>query len=274
MIRSAAAAPRTANQGMDAVPEIDVNGERLGYDRAGAGEPLLLIHSLGTAAWLWQEQIRRWSPHFDVIAVDARGHGRSSRNGGFTVRNVATDLAAVLAAFGGKPAKVVAISMGGPIAAHLVDVAPHLVKSLVIADSFATQGEAGATRAAAIEKTIRDGSMDDYARRYATETLVEDGDPAHVEALVASIAAMSADAYIEAAQSVFTSDVVDLLKRVTVPTRVVVGSRDQRTPPSLSEAIVGLIPGAEFAVIDGARHLANLDRPEGFHAAVDPFLLG
>lgn len=255
------------------MPRIELNGESLGYDRSGAGEPLLLIHSLGTGAWLWREQIRRWSAHFDVIAVDARGHARSSRNGGFTVRNVAADLAAVLSGFGGKPAQVVAISMGGPIAAHLFDIAPHLVKSLVIADSFATQGEAGATRAAAIEATVRGGSMAAYARQYAADTLVEDGDPAHVDELVAGIAGMSADAYIEAARSVFTSDVVELLKAVTVPTRVVVGSRDQRTPPRLSEEIVALVPGADYAVIEGARHLANLDRPDGFHAAVDPFLL-
>lgn len=252
---------------------IELNGESLGYDRAGAGEKLLLIHSLGTAAWMWREQIRRWSASFDVIAVDARGHGRSSRRGGFTVRNVASDLAAVLEAFGGTPARVVAISMGGPIAAHLTDIAPHLVSRLVIADSFATQGEAGATRAAAIASTIANGSMDAYARAYAADTLVED-DPTHVAELVGSIAGMEPAAYVEAAQSVFTADVAALYKAVTVPTQVVVGSRDNRTPSRLSQEIVQLIPGAIYAEIEGARHLANLDRPAAFHAAVDPFLLG
>ena len=252
---------------------IDLNGERLGYDRAGNGEKLLLIHSLGTAAWLWREQIRRWSAHFDVIAVDARGHGRSSREGGFTVRNVAADMAAVLEAFGGSPARVVAISMGGPIAAHLADIAPHLVSRLVIADSFADQGEAGATRAAAIAKAISEGSMEAYARQYTADTLVEDGEPAHAEELTASIAGMSAEAYIEAAQSVFTANVTDLYAKIAVPSLVVVGSRDNRTPPKLSQDIAALIPGAGYAEIEGARHLANLDRPDAFHAAIDPFLL-
>ncbi|MCK0198920.1 alpha/beta hydrolase [Ancylobacter sp. 6x-1] len=250
---------------------IELNGESLAYERAGEGEPLLLVHSLGTASWLWRAQIARWSARFDVIAVDARGHGGSSRNGGFTVRNVASDLAAVLQAFGGRPAQVVAISMGGPIAAHLFDLAPHLVKSLVIADSFATQGEAGAARAAMIADVIGKGSMADYARAYAADTLVED-DPTHVKELVASIAGMSAQAYVEAARSVFTADVVDILKHVEVPTHVVVGSRDNRTPPRLSQEIVALVPGATYAEIEGARHLANLDRPDGFVEAVEPFL--
>ncbi len=147
------------------MPTISVNGETLGYNRAGAGEPLLLIHSLGTAAWLWAEQIRRWQDRFDVIAVDARGHGRSSRNGGFTVRNVASDCAAVLDALGVGPAKVIGISMGGPIAAHLTDVAPEKVSRLVIADSFATQGSAGAERAALIAKTIAEKGMEAYGRQ-------------------------------------------------------------------------------------------------------------
>ncbi|WP_181703334.1 alpha/beta fold hydrolase [Chthonobacter albigriseus] len=255
------------------MPIIDVNGESLAYERAGSSEPLLLIHSLGTAAWLWEEQIRRWSDRFDVLAIDARGHGRSTRRGGFSVRNVAADCAALLDALRLPAANVVAISMGGPIAAHLTDLAPERVRRLVIADSFATQGEAGAQRATAIAETIEARGMDAYARQYAADTLVEDGDPAHGEKLVASIAAMSAEAYVEAARSVFTADVVELMRAIRVPTRVVVGSRDQRTPPRLSEEIAGLIAGSDLQVIEGARHLANLDRPDGFHAAVDPFLM-
>ena len=252
------------------MPRIDVNGESLHYERAGSGTPLLLIHSLGTSSWLWQAEIAHWSAQYDVVAVDARGHGGSSRNGGFSVRAVAEDLAAALAALDLGPAHVVAISMGGPIAAHLLDIAPERVKSLVIADSFATQGEAGGIRAMAIATTITGASMAEYGRQYATETLEEDSP--HVDALAALIASMSAEAYIEAAQSVFTADVVDLMRKILVPTLVVCGTRDQRTPPRLSEEIVGLIPGAELQLIEGARHLANLDRPAEFQAAIDGFL--
>lgn len=251
---------------------IEVNGETLGYDRAGSGERLLLIHSLGTAAWMWRAEIARWSGRFDVIAVDARGHGRSSNRGGFTVRDVAADLAGVLRALGEGPARVVAISMGGPIAAHLTDLAPELVSRLVICDSFADQGAAGATRAAAIAETVAQKGMEAYARAYAADTLVED-DPTHVAELVASIAGMTPADYVQAAGSVFTANVVELYRQIRVPTRVVVGSRDNRTPPKLSQEIAALVPGADYVEVEGARHLANLDRPAGFHAAVEPFLL-
>jgi 3-oxoadipate enol-lactonase len=251
---------------------LEANGETLSYARAGTGRPLLLIHSLGTAAWLWREQIRRWQDRRDVIAVEARGHGGSSNRGGFDVRRVAEDCLALKAALGLGALDVVAISMGGPIVAHLVDLDPAAVRRLVIADSFATQGAAGAERAAGIAAKIEAEGIEAFGRFYARDTLDENHPDALFDELASSIGAMRPSDYVEAARSVFTSDVTALLAKVAVPTRVVVGSRDQRTPPALSEAIAALVPGATLERIEGARHLANLDRPDGFHAAVDPFL--
>ena len=54
---------------------IGVNGEQLAYERAGSGTPLILIHSLGTGAWLWEQEIRRWSARFDVLALDGYNWG-------------------------------------------------------------------------------------------------------------------------------------------------------------------------------------------------------
>jgi 3-oxoadipate enol-lactonase len=254
------------------MPRLEVNGEALSYERNGEGPPLLLIHSLGTAAWLWREQIRRWRDRRDIIAIEARGHGASSNRGGFSVRGAAGDCLALQRALGLGPLDVVAISMGGPIAAHLVDLDPTSVRRLVIADSFATQGEAGAQRAQAIADKVAADGLEAFGRFYARDTLDEAHPEALFDELAGSIGRMRPADYVEAARSVFTSDVSDLLRKVRVPTRVVVGSRDQRTPPALSEAIAALVPGATLETVDGARHLANLDRPDGFHAAVDPFL--
>jgi 3-oxoadipate enol-lactonase len=56
-------------------------------------------------------------------------------------------------------------------------------------------------------------------------------------------------------------DLTGLLRRITAPTLVAVGSDDQSTPPELSRAMVQAIPGARLAVLDGAAHLPNLERP-------------
>ena len=254
------------------MPTIEVNGETLTYHRAGKGPPLLLIHSLGTGAWMWAGEIAHFSDRFDVIAFDARGHGASSRNGPVTIEAIAADLVAALKALGVGPAHVIAISMGGPIAALMYAKAPEAFASLVIADSFARQGPAGAARVKGLEETLAKTAMRDYADAYARGTLHRDCAPRHFSALVESVAAMDKQAYLEIARSVFTADVADLMAKLAVPVRVVVGAEDSRTPPALSEEIAGLVPGAELKVIAHAAHLANLDNPDGFRAAVEPFL--
>lgn len=255
------------------MPTIDLRGETLFYERTGKGPPLLLIHSLGTGAWLWRRQIARWSDAFDVIAADARGHGRSTANGEPLVAEMAADLAALLGALGLTGVQVVAISMGGPIAAHLATQAPGLVRSLAIADSFASQGEAGAERAETIAATVRSIGMAEFGRRYARDTLQPGAAPDLVEELAGSLGGMDPATYTACARSVFTSDVRETLAALrALPVRVVVGDRDARTPPALSEEIASLTGAGDVGLIPGAGHLSNLDRPEAFEAAILPFL--
>jgi len=44
------------------------------------------------------------------------------------------------------------------------------------------------------------------------------------------------------------------------------------TPPALSEELAAAIAGAQLAIINGAGHLVNIERPADFNAAVDRFL--
>lgn len=252
---------------------IEVNGETLAYERAGQGPVLVLVHSLGTGAWLWREQIARWKADFDVIAFDTRGHGGSTNNGGFTVKAVAKDIATALDKLGVSRAHLLGISMGGLICARIHELAPERVASLVIADSFPTLGEAGPQRVAVLEDTIGALTIAEYGEQYARETILPATPAAHGDELAASIAAMEKENYLQTVRSIFTEDVVECLKAVRVPSLVVVGEKDQRTPPAANEKIAGLLEGSEYHVIPDAAHLANLDNPAGFHAVVDPFLM-
>jgi 3-oxoadipate enol-lactonase len=252
--------------------EVSVNGETLHYERAGAGIPLLLVHSLGTGAWMWREQIDHWSNRFDVIAFDARGHGASTHHGTVSVEAIASDIRAALGTLGIGSVHLIGISMGGPIGAHIRAADPASVRSFVIADSFVKQGEAGRKRAQDIAMTLASASMADYGVSYAKGTLHPSTPKKHFDELAASIAGMDKDAYIEIAQSVFTSDVAALMAAITQPVRVLVGAEDMRTPPALSQEIANLVPHADLQVIDDAAHLSNLDQPKAFQAAVDDFL--
>jgi pimeloyl-ACP methyl ester carboxylesterase len=47
------------------------------YERSGQGEPLLLLHGIGSSLRIWDPVLPMLTPHFDVIAVDLPGHGDS-----------------------------------------------------------------------------------------------------------------------------------------------------------------------------------------------------
>lgn len=57
-----------------------------------------------------------------------------------------------------------------------------------------------------------------------------------------------------------------------MPALVVVGEGDVLTPPSVAEAMVERLPHATLRVLEGAGHLANLEAPEPFRAALRAFL--
>jgi 3-oxoadipate enol-lactonase len=76
------------------------------------------------------------------------------------------------------------------------------------------------------------------------------------------------------AEAVWLADQRDRAAAIDVPTLVVCGSEDKVTPPALSRDLAELIPGAQYAEIERAGHLANLERPDEFNAVVEAFIRG
>ncbi|NTU85467.1 MAG: alpha/beta fold hydrolase, partial [Chloroflexales bacterium] len=61
------------------MPTIPVDDTQVYYERAGAGEPVLLIHGLGSSVRDWELQVPALAAQYQVIAADLRGHGRSAK---------------------------------------------------------------------------------------------------------------------------------------------------------------------------------------------------
>jgi pimeloyl-ACP methyl ester carboxylesterase len=67
------------------------------------------------------------------------------------------------------------------------------------------------------------------------------------------------------------ADQRDLLPRITVPTLLIWGEQDVRSPLSVARQFERAIPDAHLVVIPRAGHVSNLERPEEFNAAVREF---
>ena len=100
------------------------------------GKPtLLLVHGMVTCSGLnWYRLLPALTEHFNIIAPDLRGHGRSSFDSKrFTFRRVAEDMASLLRQLETGPVIAVGYSMGGAIVQYLWRQHPELVDGLVLA---------------------------------------------------------------------------------------------------------------------------------------------
>ncbi|HEV7323967.1 MAG TPA: alpha/beta fold hydrolase [Bosea sp. (in: a-proteobacteria)] len=254
------------------MPALELNGETISFERAGAGTPVLLLHSLGTHAGLWASTLAALSDRFDLVAMDCRGHGGSSNRTGFSVEAIARDGLALMAALGHQRFHVAGCSMGGLFAVALHALAPLRCLSLTLAGAYATVGAAGPPRIATTRETLATMPMAEFGRRYADDTVIS-ADSGARKLVAHAIAAMTCGDYLQTLEAILTADVSPLLAQIAVPTLVLVGTADMRAPPVVVRSLAGSIAGAVFREIEGAGHLM-LDEAVAFDQQLRAFLLG
>ncbi|RLC97640.1 MAG: alpha/beta hydrolase, partial [Chloroflexi bacterium] len=118
------------------MPNMNLGDIEIYYEMMGQGDPLLLIHGLGSSSQDWEMQLPELSSHFQVISIDLRGHGRSGKPPGpYSVSLLAEDTARLISELGLESVHILGISLGGMVAFQLTLDHPELVRSLVIVNS-------------------------------------------------------------------------------------------------------------------------------------------
>ncbi len=111
-------------------------GCTLHYEEYGQGEPLVLLHGLGSSCQDWELQVPVLSRHYRVILMDIRGHGRSDKpRDGYQIATFSADLLALLEHLQTGPVHIVGLSMGGMVAFQFAVDHPQWLRSLCIVNS-------------------------------------------------------------------------------------------------------------------------------------------
>jgi 3-oxoadipate enol-lactonase len=121
------------------MPEVEANGVRHFYQQAGDGPDVVLVHAVTSnqAVWLFSGLVDTLAADHRVTTYDLRGHGATARPPtGYTSADTAADLAALHAALGLAPAVVLGHSFGGVTALHAATLYPDLVRGVILSDSF------------------------------------------------------------------------------------------------------------------------------------------
>jgi pimeloyl-ACP methyl ester carboxylesterase len=114
-----------------------VNGMRLHYTRTGGNKPpVVLAHGFSDDGLCWTPVAEVLEPDYDVIMVDARGHGRSEApEQGYNMADMAGDLRGVIAALGLHRPPVIGHSMGGGTTLALAGLYPDVPGAILLEDA-------------------------------------------------------------------------------------------------------------------------------------------
>jgi pimeloyl-ACP methyl ester carboxylesterase len=258
--------------------KVHVRGIEMGYDEAGSGAAVVLLHGYPFNRSMWSEQVEALAPRFRVIAPDLRGHGETTVMAGpATMDEMARDVAALLETLRISRAAVCGLSMGGYVALALYRLFPLRARGLVLADTRAQADteEARANREQQAAKALQEG-MEAIAdamlpKLLAPETL------ARRWQVVARVREMILNTKPEGAASAQLGmgqrrDQTPFLWRIIAPTLIIVGSEDVISPLQEAEQMHREIGGSRLEVIEGAGHVSNIEQPESFNRALTKFL--
>ena len=249
-------------------------GYSIGYTEAGDGEatPIVFLHGVGSDKSVWRPQLEHFAAERRAIAFDYPGYGDSDPAPHGTSRDdYAEAVHAAMHALDIERAHICGLSLGGVVAIALCHAVPNHCASLILADTFAEHpdGQAIYDRSIAASDNLRA-----MAEARVDVLLAQPADPGVRGEVVETMARIDPAAYRIGAEAVWLADQGTRAHDIRVPTLVVCGSEDKVTPPALSLALTQLIPGARAELIEGAGHIANLERPDAFNTLVGAFVRG
>jgi pimeloyl-ACP methyl ester carboxylesterase len=260
------------------VDRVDVNGLTIAFERVGHGPALILLHGGLSDHREWRAQLDGLADAFTVIAWDAPGCGGSDDPPDtFRMPEYARALAGFIEAIGAEDPTVLGLSWGSTLALELCRLRPDVPRALILTAAYA--GWAGSLPPDVVAQRLRD-AMRDLAQSPATvaqsflptlftqrATSAMRGEALRVmsEARPAGIRPML--------YALAEADLRAVLPTIRVPTLLLYGEEDERSPMAVADEMHTAIPGSTLVVLPEVGHQSNIETPQRFNDAVRAFLI-
>lgn len=229
---------------------VDIGTSKIYYEIYGKGEPLLLLHGNNESIASFSEQIEPLSKHFQVIAVDTRGHGNSSSNyqGNYSYDLFAEDMIQLMDTLGLKNANILGWSDGGNTGLIMAIHHPERVKTLITMGANVFPGEE------AIDSAVIK-IFEERRKAYADKTDAYSVNQLKLADLILQEPHISSDQ----------------LSEIHLPVLILAGENDV-IKEEHTRYIHQQIPGSELLILNNADHYAPVKIPKIFNKAVIEFL--
>lgn len=257
--------------------QIEVEGLSTAYHRRGNGPPVVFVHGYVGDAWsTWRHQLESLSDEFTVVACDLPGAGASADPPeDFGITGYADFLARFIEALDLRPAHLVGLSFGGIIILEATRRHPSLATSLVLASAYA--GWYGSLPAEVADRRLQQAlrlselSSEEFVATLLPTMFASAPAAADVEAFRAAMLAFHRVGFRAQARA-SAVDVSAALARITTPTLLIYGERDERAPMHVAQQLHEAIRGSRLVLLPEVGHVCNIEAPEAFNREVRAFV--
>ncbi len=252
---------------------------RFGYEAAGnpVSPPLVFLHGIGGAARAWRGQLDFFSGRYRTIAWDMPGYGGSAPLPAVSIAALADALQDFLQQAGAAKPILVGHSIGGMIVQQLLAKHPRVASAIVLAQTSPAFGKPdGDWQKSFIEARLgpldRGETLASLAPSLVKELVGDDPDIRGMELARDCMARVPEATYRATMLALLGFDKRNTLKDIVVPTLLLSGSKDKNALAPMMAKMASYIPSAKYVELEGVGHLANLECPGAFNAALDSFL--
>jgi 3-oxoadipate enol-lactonase len=274
-----ASVPQAAHQQTQQEYEQVVSLGGIGYLEAGAASavPIVFLHGIGGAARMFRAQLDHFGADYRAIAWDMPGYGGSAPLPLVTIDALAAALGGFIDELGLDRPILVGHSLGGMLLQRLLAKAPNYARAVVLAQTSAAFGSRDPAwqnefLSARLGPLDAGNSMAALAEAMVAGMVGPGADPAGVALARDCLAHTPDSTYRDSVLALRGFDCRDALAQIAVPALVLAGTLDTSAPASGMERMAARIPGAQYIALEGAGHLAYLEQPQPFNAALERFL--
>jgi 3-oxoadipate enol-lactonase len=259
---------------------LHVTGGTIAYDEGGGGPPIVLLHEGIADRRMWNREFPLLARDHHVVRYDARGFGGSAV--ATSKYSPVSDLVALLDRAGMERPLIVGPSMGGKLALDLTLALPKRVGALLlIAPGYSGMdydqvpgGKATFERDETLSRAAAEawaaGNLEE-ATEHLRQLWASALDGSALELFRTMVRENAKEVFEERSGQFETREgrpAAGRLGEILVPTRILVGDRDNPAMPHCANFLARGIAGAKLQLIPGADHLLNLSRPDAFDTAV------
>ncbi len=248
---------------------IDVSGN-------ADGPPLVLHHALGACLEMWEPQLAVLEPHFKLIRMDMRGHGKSlALPPPYLIEDLADDVVQVLDSLAIGSCQFMGLSIGGMVGQALTLNHPDRVERLVISNTTSRMAMDLHPLWDERIQTVRRDGMATQVGITLSRWFTEDYAAAHQNVLdwiSTMVRATAPDGFIGCCEAIKGLDLTERLPQIEIPCLIIAGGQDPGIPPQKSRDIHEQVAGSRLEIIAEAAHLSNVQAADEFNALVVPFL--